>query len=93
MNDIIPPICFICKKNFEKKVDSLYYCICDISLCEECINSVKSSNNQWSCPKCGTSNKIKDSRLFREKKKFIISIVLFLKASLNSLPMMKTYYF
>jgi len=63
-----PSNCYICKKDFEHEVDTLYYCICDISVCDECINSVKISNKEWQCPKCGTKNKIEDSKLFREKK-------------------------
>ncbi|MBY8982196.1 MAG: hypothetical protein KGD57_04550 [Candidatus Lokiarchaeota archaeon] len=68
MSNISPPICYICKKDFEKNVDILYYCICDISVCEKCINSVKKSNTEWSCPKCGEINNTKESKLFREKK-------------------------
>ena len=67
MNDISPPICYICKKNFKKNIPSLYYCICDISICEDCIDSVKKNKIEWICPKCNESNNIEKSKLFREK--------------------------
>lgn len=63
-----PPFCYMCKDDFEKEVDMLYYCICDTALCDDCINSVKINENEWECPKCKNINKIRDSKLFREKK-------------------------
>ncbi|TXT66432.1 MAG: hypothetical protein BAJALOKI3v1_30091 [Promethearchaeota archaeon] len=67
MDEIPPPICAICKKNFKDAVDKLYYCICDTAVCEDCINTVKTAQEYWECPKCGTKNKIEETRLFREK--------------------------
>ncbi len=68
MSDTPPPFCYVCKKDFVKKVGNLHYCICDTALCEECLNSVKTGNKEWTCPKCGEINDIKESKLFREKK-------------------------
>jgi hypothetical protein len=64
-DDIPPPVCFICNRNYDSKVDRLYYCICDIAVCDDCINSVKKNNNSWLCPKCNEVNDIKESRLIR----------------------------
>ncbi|MBY9006631.1 MAG: hypothetical protein KGD63_07720 [Candidatus Lokiarchaeota archaeon] len=66
MNDNSPPICYICKKNFKKSIHSLYYCICDISVCEDCIVSIKNNKTEWSCPKCGEINNIEGSKLLRD---------------------------
>lgn len=60
-----PPICYICKKNYADSVDRLHYCICDIAVCDGCINSVKKSDDDWICPKCKNQNDVKKSRLFR----------------------------
>ncbi|MHA1488175.1 MAG: hypothetical protein ACTSRI_00555 [Promethearchaeota archaeon] len=62
-----PPYCFICKKNREDVVDRLYYCICDIAICENCINSVKKNDQTWICPNCKKENDLEKSKLFRDK--------------------------
>ena len=63
--NVSPPFCYICGKNYKNSVDKLHYCICDISVCVDCVNSVKISNNSWVCPKCKAENDIGKSRLFR----------------------------
>ena len=62
-----PPVCYICKKNYENKVYNLYYCICDTAVCQECINSVKVNDNEWICPnpKCNEKNDLNKSKLIR----------------------------
>lgn len=67
MEEIPPPVCAVCKKDFEDKVEKLYYCICDTAVCGDCINSVKINNQEWECPNCKNINKIEESKLFREK--------------------------
>ncbi len=62
-----PPRCFLCSKNYADSLDELHYCICDIAICHECINSVKKNDKIWICPKCKAENNIQESRLFREK--------------------------
>ena len=62
-----PPICYICKKNCKAIVDRIYYCICDIAICDKCINSVKASDTTWICPNCENENNIEKSKLFRIK--------------------------
>lgn len=58
-----PPNCFICEKKI--KVDKLYYCICDIVVCNNCVNSVKKNDKIWICPNCKNENDIDKSMLFR----------------------------
>lgn len=65
MNEVRPPKCFICKKNFEDKIGTLHYCICDIAVCSECIDDVMINDNEWKCPSCDNINNIKESKLFR----------------------------
>ncbi len=67
MNEVRPPKCFICKKDFGDKMGTLHYCICDIAVCSDCINSLIINNNEWKCPKCDNINNIEESKLFREK--------------------------
>ena len=62
-----PPICFICDKNCEESMENTYYCICDIAICNNCINSVKKNNKFWICPKCKVENELEKSKLFRLK--------------------------
>lgn len=62
-----PPHCFICEKNYENNVDQLNYCICDIAVCPNCLNSVKKSEKVWICPKCKNENDVEKSQLFRIK--------------------------
>lgn len=63
--EVPPPICYICDENHEKEIHNLYYCICDVAVCEECINSVKINNKQWVCPKCQETNDLNKSKLIR----------------------------
>ncbi|MFX1504134.1 MAG: hypothetical protein ACFFDH_24450 [Promethearchaeota archaeon] len=65
MSDRTPPICYTCGKNCESSMESSYYCICDIAICHECINSVKKNEKVWICPHCNEENDIEDSKLFR----------------------------
>ena len=60
-----PPFCYICGKNFEKTVDQLHYCICDIAVCDKCINSMMKNEKVWICPKCKAENEVDKSKLFR----------------------------
>jgi len=62
-----PPICFICGKNCEDshEMERCHYCICDIAICHNCINSVKKNDTSWICPKCKVENNIEKSKLFR----------------------------
>ena len=61
----LPPNCYICGKNFADVIDKLSYCICDIAVCNKCVNSVKKSDNTWICPKCKAENDTEKSRLLR----------------------------
>ena len=58
-----PPNCFICHK--KSSITDAYYCICDIEICSDCINSVKKNNNTWVCPHCKEENNLEESKLFR----------------------------
>jgi len=59
-----PPLCNICGKN-PSSMEETYYCICDIAICSDCINSVKKNNNAWVCPHCREENNLEKSKLFR----------------------------
>ena len=39
-----PPNCFICGKNCEDKLDRCSYCICDTTICDMCIISIKKND-------------------------------------------------
>ncbi|MHA1328377.1 MAG: hypothetical protein ACTSRH_13830, partial [Promethearchaeota archaeon] len=58
--------CYICKKNCEDEIDSSYYCICDVTICKNCIESLKNSNTTWICPNCKEELELEKSRLFRQ---------------------------
>ena len=60
-----PPECFICKKTSERSIENSYYCICDVAICHDCINSTKKNDTTWICPKCLFENNLEESRLFR----------------------------
>ncbi len=60
-----PPICFACGKNCEDSMERTHYCICDIAICHNCINSVKKNDTSWICPKCKAGNDVEESKLFR----------------------------
>ena len=60
-----PPICNSCSKDYGDDLNSLYYCICNICICPECINSVKKNEITWICPSCGLENSIETSKLIR----------------------------
>ena len=62
-----PPNCYICGKDCEDIIDRCYYCICDISVCDNCINSVKKNETTWICPHCHEEQNIEKSRLFRNQ--------------------------
>ncbi|MFX1487789.1 MAG: hypothetical protein ACFFBI_01485, partial [Promethearchaeota archaeon] len=59
-----PPTCFICGKNCENSMEDTYYCICDIAICNDCINTVKRNDNTWICPHCKGENNLEESKLF-----------------------------
>lgn len=65
MSEKAPPICFVCNKDCKDTMDMEYYCICDIAICHNCINSVKKNDKVWICPKCKAENDVKESKLFR----------------------------
>ena len=58
-----PPNCYICHK--KSSLEDTYYCICDIAVCNDCINSVKINENNWVCPHCKEENNLEKSKLFR----------------------------
>lgn len=58
-----PPNCYICHK--KNSLEDTYYCICDIAVCNDCINSVKTNENNWVCPHCKEENNLEKSKLFR----------------------------
>jgi len=62
-----PLNCYICGKNCEKAIDRCYYCICDTTICDSCINSIKKNETTWICPKCHEERNIEKTRLFRSK--------------------------
>ena len=61
-----PPNCFICGKNCEDILDKCHYCICDITVCDVCINSVKKNETIWICPNCKEERDEEKSRIFRD---------------------------
>jgi len=63
MSNKEPPYCYICEK--ETPVDRLHYCLCNIAVCDKCVNSVKKNNETWICPKCKGENNVEKSMLFR----------------------------
>ncbi len=58
-----PPNCYICEK--KSSVEKSYYCICDITICDTCINSVKKNESTWICPNCKKELMLENSKLFR----------------------------
>ena len=56
-------ICFLCKKKFS--LDMLYYCFCDIVVCQDCISKHCQKADYWVCPNCQMELKIADSKLIR----------------------------
>ena len=61
-----PPYCYVCKKDFTKTIGTLHYCICDVAICEDCINAIKKSDSTWLCPHCNAENDIEKTRLIRD---------------------------
>ena len=61
-----PPNCFICGKNCEDKLDKVFYCICDTTICDMCINSIKKNDTTWICPNCKEERDLEESMLFRD---------------------------
>ncbi|MFX1496050.1 MAG: hypothetical protein ACFFBH_00850 [Promethearchaeota archaeon] len=61
-----PPFCYICGKKCEDLLNECYYCICDITVCNDCINSVKKDETTWICPHCHESHTIEKTKLFRD---------------------------
>ena len=60
-----PPICFVCNNDCKDTMERTSYCICDIAICHNCINSVKKNEKIWICPKCKAENDVEESKLFR----------------------------
>ena len=65
MSERPPPICYSCGKSCEASMESTHYCICDIAICHDCINSVKKNYKMWICPHCKEEIGIEASKLFR----------------------------
>ena len=65
MSERVPPLCYTCGKNCEDSMEDTYYCICDLAICHDCINSAKKNNNFWICPRCKEENDLEKSKLFR----------------------------
>ena len=65
MSERTPPICFACGRSCENTMESTHYCICDVAICHDCINSVKKNDKVWICPHCKEENDIEESKLFR----------------------------
>jgi hypothetical protein len=61
-----PPYCFICDKNCKDIIDECVYCICDVTVCSNCLNSIKKNDRVWICPNCHTENDIQKSKLIRK---------------------------
>ncbi len=65
MSERNPPVCYSCGTSCEESMENTHYCICDIAVCHECINSVKKNDTTWICPHCKEENDIEKSLLFR----------------------------
>lgn len=65
MSERNPPMCYSCGKSCEDNMEITHYCICDISICHECINSFKKNDTTWICPHCKEENDVEKSLLFR----------------------------
>ncbi|MHA2393674.1 MAG: hypothetical protein ACXAEX_17185 [Promethearchaeota archaeon] len=65
MSNRAPPSCYICGKSCESSIADTYYCICDIAICHDCINSTKKNDKIWVCPHCKEENDLEKSKLFR----------------------------
>lgn len=65
MSERPPPICYSCGKSCEASMESTHYCICDIAICHDCINSIKKNDKVWTCPHCKEEIGIEESKLFR----------------------------
>ncbi|NVM44793.1 MAG: hypothetical protein HWN79_07735 [Candidatus Lokiarchaeota archaeon] len=61
-----PPNCFICGKDCADKLDRCSYCICDTTICDMCINSIKKNDTTWICPNCKEERNLEESMLFRD---------------------------
>ena len=62
-----PPNCYICGKDCTQILDQCHYCICDTTVCETCLNSVKKNDKVWICPNCNEERDIDTSKLFRDE--------------------------
>lgn len=58
-------VCSICNKDFTDRETELYYCLCDVAVCSECIQKVKISENEWKCQHCERVNDLESTKLFR----------------------------
>ena len=62
-----PPLCYICNKSCDTDIENCVYCICDITICSNCLNSVKKNDKVWICPKCHSEHDIQNSKLIRNQ--------------------------
>jgi hypothetical protein len=65
MSERTPPMCYSCGNSCEDDMETTHYCICDIAVCHNCINSVKKNESTWICPHCKEENDVEKSLLFR----------------------------
>lgn len=65
MSERSPPTCYICGTSCESHITDTYYCICDIAICHDCVNSAKKNDKIWVCPHCKEENDLEESKLFR----------------------------
>lgn len=57
--------CNICHQDFTAKPDRLHYCLCNTSVCVDCVQTLKKSDTTWTCPKCKSENELEGTLLFR----------------------------
>ena len=59
-------VCVLCKKDYSDNETDLYYCLCDIAVCKNCIGKITINANQWECPTCKKPMDFAKTQLFRE---------------------------
>ena len=56
-------LCCVC--NETKDITTLHYCLCDKAVCENCIEKLKTDEEHYKCPNCGTIQDLESTKLFR----------------------------
>jgi hypothetical protein len=59
-------ICILCKKDYSDLETELFYCLCDIAVCKNCISKISINATQWRCPICKKPMDFEKTQLFRE---------------------------